>query len=243
MRQFTAQEIQEHFDRLPEELREAITSAEINDKIEAVAKKNGLMIDQIGELVDEVGLIMLGLAKSADFVNHIMARCGIDRNRAVGIANDINMDVFNVLRQYMRNIDEKGKSSDDNMNTSGYQKTNNISSLERAGEFRIVGDDEEEGKGKEGKESKIEENDKGVGVELGKSAETVGTAGKIFRDEGHTDVIADHLLGRPVSTKQEKVVRTVVGEKGDNVGKKDDGAAGTVNKTGGYGIDPYREQV
>lgn len=133
MRQFTADEIQAQFEKLPAEVQAAVTSTEVNDKIEALAKKHNLLIDQTGELVDEIGLVMLGLNKSNDFVDHIITRCSINRKDAVGIAEDVNAEVFSTIRKHMREIEEKN-----NLNTPEFNRETDISNLERIGDFEIL---------------------------------------------------------------------------------------------------------
>jgi hypothetical protein len=135
MRQFTADEIQAQFEKLPAEVRAAVTSTEINDKIEAIAEKRGLLIDQMGELVDEIGLVMLGLAKSNDFVGHVSARCLIDRKKAQDIAQDVNTEIFSTIRQHMRQMEGSVISDSDQS-----RRDSNISALERAGGFEIIKD-------------------------------------------------------------------------------------------------------
>ena len=183
MRKFTAQEIQGKFDKLPEEVREAITSAEVNEKIEAIGKKNGLLIDQMGELADEVGLVMLGLSRSNDFVNNIISRCSVSRKVAGETAKDINDEVFGSIREHMRKL-EMGTETENGTRGGNPE----IMAVEQAGDFEILENDEEAG--------------------VGAMVSTLqGPAGvKMTVDGAHTDIIADHLLNNPVAVKREKIV-------------------------------------
>lgn len=147
MRQFTSDEIQAQFDKLPQEVKDAITSTEVNDKVQAIAKKYNLLIDQTGELVDEIGLTMLGLSKSSDFTNNIMSRCSINRAVAQNIAQDVNTEIFGAIRTHMRQIEEKSRPEierpimSENI-TIIKPKPPVLSPLERAGNFEIEeGDD------------------------------------------------------------------------------------------------------
>ncbi|MEK7539411.1 MAG: hypothetical protein AAB595_02125, partial [Patescibacteria group bacterium] len=133
MRQFTADEIQVQFKKLPAEVQVAVTSTEVNDKIEVIAKRHNLLIDQTGELVDEIGLIMLGLVKSDDFVDHIISRCSIRRNDALDIAHEVNTEVFSAIRQHMREMEEPNNSDAIQSN-----RDSDISNLERIGGFEIL---------------------------------------------------------------------------------------------------------
>ncbi|MBU6426666.1 hypothetical protein KGQ27_00265 [Patescibacteria group bacterium] len=255
MRQFTSEEIQNQFEKLPAEVREAITSTEMNDKIEAVAKKHGLLIDQTGELVDEVGLVMLGLARSADFTSHMASRCSIDRKTALEIATDINSEVFNPIRQHLQKMEEQ-ITPEDGLEQKIYspntaQKERDIAAVERAGEFEIVKDESDNDGG----------NGNDNGNEIGGGG---GRYGKIWKDEEHTDPIVDHLLANTTATVTEKVTRIVSDEKKGAVDVKEDEEqqkgtvpanlpvevkkqmeqpkeAGVKNKP--YEKDPYREPI
>jgi hypothetical protein len=135
MRQFTADEIQKRFEKLPAEVQIAVTSTEVNGKIEEIAKKHNLLIDEEGELVDEIGLVMLGLVKSSDFVDHIVSRCSIDENTALDIAHDVNTEVFSAIKQQMMQIEEIEEKNKANVNQ---YKDSNLSDLERVGNFKIL---------------------------------------------------------------------------------------------------------
>lgn len=271
MKQFTAQEIQDRLDNLPEELQEAITSADINTKVEDIAKKNGLHFDQMGELADEVGLVMLGLSKSIDFVDNISKKCNINTKSARDIAEEINREVFDSIREYMKNYQKENPE-----NPSGEElevQQNDNTDLERAGDFQIMREEEEDKESMTAmaksvpayeaqKEvpaqtqelvqeteqdpvtttSDIPANNTGASIpakepvktigdlyrKTEKPAETRGTNMEIEKkvietappapevkkktvlgtDNEHTDMIADHLLANPVSTKHENIVKT-----------------------------------
>jgi hypothetical protein len=131
MQDFTPEQIQERFDRLPKDMQDAISSPEIHAKVRDVGNKNGLMIDQIGELVDQVGLVMLGLARASNFVRDTSARLSIDAQKAQAIAVDINKEVFEEIKRGMRNKDKGEKTGEQRT------KETSVSSLEHAGKFTI----------------------------------------------------------------------------------------------------------
>ena len=101
MHEYTPEQLQARFDSLPEEMQQAISSPGVHDKIRAVGEKHGLMIDQIGGLVEQVGLIMLGLARSSDFVRDASVRLAVDNRKAREIAGDINLEVFGSIKEAM----------------------------------------------------------------------------------------------------------------------------------------------
>lgn len=107
MKEYTAEELQAKFEQLPQELREAISSTKIHDLIKHIGEEQGLMIDQIGELVDQVGLVMLGLTKGSGFVDNISNSLAVTPEKARIIADRINTDVFYSLRNHMRDKEEE----------------------------------------------------------------------------------------------------------------------------------------
>ena len=127
MDQLTPEQIKERFDRLPKELQAALSSNEIHEKIRDIGEDQGLMIDQVGELVDQVGLVILGVAKSSDFVADTSRRLSINSDRAQRIAEKINTEIFENLKNELT----ERESSPEIAAESG------VSSLERAGGFEI----------------------------------------------------------------------------------------------------------
>lgn len=152
MKKFTVDEIQNKFDSLPEELQEAITSSDVNDALEDIAKQNGLQLDQLGELVDLVGLIILGLVPSSDFIREFSREAEVSEKQARRIAEDVNGQIFAKLRTSIRIIETRENTSnysEDNGFISNLQNSRNntfppkpphIADLEKAGGFTIEHD-------------------------------------------------------------------------------------------------------
>ncbi len=258
MTQYTAEEIQEQFKKLPREVQQAVTSVEVNKKVEAIAKKHGLLIDQIGELVDEVGLTMIGLNKSRDFVNNVIARCSIRKAEAETIAEEVNGEVFGSIRKYlqeMENTADSGYSSSESENMRMEQAGKDISALESAGQFEVIKDDVETKKDQpagivtmktatEANTGKVEskseiietiegEAEGGYPDMLLESGNTKGaqTGNSAVSDKKPTDPVAAHLLNNTVATNEEKIVRPTPAA--TNNAPTDNGAKS----------DLYREQV
>jgi len=115
------------------------------------------LYDQISELVDEVGLVMTGLTPSARFVTNVARRTKIDMGKAMLIAQDINKEVFDKMRQSLQKIEAEHEEnwseesgnvapekpqpgpSERTMTTDAEkeQKNSVISAVEKAGGFVI----------------------------------------------------------------------------------------------------------
>jgi len=186
---FTAEQIQNRFEQLPKEIQDAITSAEVHDSIISIARKNSLHIDQEGDLVDQVGLVMLGLSPSKDFVKNLSTNSGVDTATAVAIASDINSEIFGKIKKSMREIEEKVESSTNQQA---------VSDLEQVGDFAIEPqtDAGDHGTGHiESRARLINDIENPPAVEINAPDAT---------QHNNTEPFVDHLLAGPVVTVQQK---------------------------------------
>lgn len=88
----------ERFESLPNDLKTALTSEEVDASIQEVAKKHFLHIDQTGELADETGLVMLGLTRTDEYINNLKERLGVPQQKAAEIAKDIDENVLRPIK-------------------------------------------------------------------------------------------------------------------------------------------------
>lgn len=198
MRKFTAEEIQNKFDSLPKASQEAVSSVEVAKIIQEIGKQHGLLIDQTGELIDLVGLVMLGLVPSGEFVKNFSGEAGVDYKTASAIADEINTQVFSKIRETMRSAEQNQQSAND------------ISALEKVGGFRVEKTDE----GDSAPANDLSENDN-----ISTAIEKKNTLSAIENpqpskelvvrkdnDDDYSDPMVDHLLGSS-STQKEKIVK------------------------------------
>ena len=82
--------LQEKLRSLPLEIQDAITSPEFGEKVDAIGEKHNLHIDQLGELVNEVTLVMLGETKSVNFIDNLKESLKISHDDARLITADVN---------------------------------------------------------------------------------------------------------------------------------------------------------
>lgn len=99
----TTQQIQEAFKKLPKDLQALYFSEDVADETEKIGEKHGLHIDQMGELSDEIGRMMLGFTTSAEFASHLVSRLNIDQAKAAAITADVNGEIFVKIRQALQN--------------------------------------------------------------------------------------------------------------------------------------------
>ena len=124
--------VEERVDQLPDELRAALTSPKVQAAVQRIGRDRGLMIDQIGELADQIRLILLGQAKGSDFVDDVRKRLNISDELARSITTDINNDVRDAMR---RTIEENRRRVESSRNSPTVGAS--VSAVERAGGFTI----------------------------------------------------------------------------------------------------------
>jgi hypothetical protein len=191
MRQFTTDEIQHKFETLPQEVQDAVTSPEVHDSLISISKKYNLLLDQEAELIDQVGLVMLGFSSSKDFIQQFSHEADVDTATASKIATDINEEIFGKIRTSMREIEEKELATE--------HEKQSQTDLEQAGDFTL--------EGPEGS-NHIDQTQHA----LESHADIIaGIENPDMLNTTHTDLLVDHLLSGPRVAVAEKVEQRGVG--------------------------------
>src|SRR3990167_9217615 len=104
MKNFTEEQIAQMYDNLPEDLKEAIFGLEMNEIVEKIGRENQLNIEQIGDLANETGMVMLGVTHPNEFIGNLADRLEVDKEKARAIAGGINEQIFKKVRESLRKI-------------------------------------------------------------------------------------------------------------------------------------------
>ena len=104
MKNFTEEQIAQMYDNLPEDLKDAIFGLEMNEIVERIGRENQLNIEQIGDLANETGMVMLGVTHPNEFIGNLADRLEIDKEKARAIAQEINEQIFKKVRESLRKI-------------------------------------------------------------------------------------------------------------------------------------------
>ncbi len=104
MPNYTKEQLLEKYRALPKEVQEAIFSVNTAEIIRQIGEKHKLMIDKIGELADETGLVMLGLGHPNQFISHLTERLEINRELAKEIAEEVNSKIFFPIREHLKKM-------------------------------------------------------------------------------------------------------------------------------------------
>lgn len=91
--------IRERFASLPAVVQQAIVSADISKRLQELAKKHNLHLDQWEALENEVQLTLLGVKTSEKLSENIQSEIGVDVQTAIALATDISQIVFEPIRQ------------------------------------------------------------------------------------------------------------------------------------------------
>ncbi len=90
--------------KLPPEVQDLVLDSHTEEMVLEVGKKYNLHIDLIGELDDEVTLVLCGLTKPNEFAGHIKERLKIDDATTQKIVIDINNQVFLKIRESLQEL-------------------------------------------------------------------------------------------------------------------------------------------
>lgn len=99
------------FDNLPEDLKDAIASVDSAEVIFEISNKHRLHVDQTAILGQETGLVLLGVTDPTEFVGNLSVRLGVEKNTASQIVMEINEKIFAKVKESLRNLHSGGNIS------------------------------------------------------------------------------------------------------------------------------------
>lgn len=102
MPNYTQQQLEERYQKLPDVLKDAMFSVDVAAKMFEIGKKYGLTIDKIGFMAEETGYIILGLTRPSEFVKNLTEALAVEESKARTIASDINHQVLFLLREALK---------------------------------------------------------------------------------------------------------------------------------------------
>lgn len=101
-------QIGERLEALPEDIRTAIESSDLDTHIQEIGAANNLHIDQEGLLADETVLVMLGITAPENFVARIMSQVQVSQEVAQKLASTISEKIFQPIQESMKQFHTKG---------------------------------------------------------------------------------------------------------------------------------------
>ena len=101
MQEYTPDQYNDIFYKLPQPLQDILAVTSTNNKVFAIAKKHNLQVDQTGILNDIVMHILLGIIATKDFLETLKKETSVDPQEATLIVNEINEEIFKPVRELM----------------------------------------------------------------------------------------------------------------------------------------------
>jgi len=98
------EKLKDQFEKIPEDVRLAISSVRVADALQEIGEKYQLHIDVTGKLFDETGAIMLGLTHPSDYTKNLKKSLRVDEKKAKEIASDVNEQIFRPIRESLKKI-------------------------------------------------------------------------------------------------------------------------------------------
>ena len=104
MRQYTQEQFEELFDKLPEELQEAIFSVKTSEAVLSACENNGITDKRVSEVAKYTGQVLMGVVLASEFQEVLQKEVGLSKNVAKEIAREINRFVFYPMKPELDQI-------------------------------------------------------------------------------------------------------------------------------------------
>lgn len=96
--EITLEEIQRKFENLPEDLKWAIMAANVDDNIIEIGQKEGLNVEQMGQLSLETHMVMFGFTHPDKFEDSVKASLKLGDEKTRAVVNAINDKILKEIR-------------------------------------------------------------------------------------------------------------------------------------------------
>ena len=104
MKEVTIEEMQKKFEELPEDLKLAIMSADIDDNIIQIGKDQGLNVDQTGQLSLETHAVMFGYTHPDKFQESVKASLGLPDEKIKTVVDSVNEKILKNIREKLMEL-------------------------------------------------------------------------------------------------------------------------------------------
>jgi hypothetical protein len=104
-------DLQSKFDSLPEAIKDAITSVDFSEHLQTIGRNNGLHIDELDALLEEVGFVMLGETPSKDFPEKLGKRLNMTREKLEPLIKSVDNEIFQPIRTALMEVTARPSST------------------------------------------------------------------------------------------------------------------------------------
>jgi hypothetical protein len=144
------QVIKERLQILPPDIKKAINELDWGKTVLPIGKKNGLSIEQMGDLQQQTVFVLIGLLHPNEYFDAIKNTLGIDAVKTTTLVADMNEAVFKTIKQKLIDFyDEEtrattaGEPQTDPLKSAGLEIIPDSSPIEEETESQIQGGDYE----------------------------------------------------------------------------------------------------
>ena len=92
-KKYTPEQFWKLYEKLPQELKDALFAEETGDNIHDICERNGVL-ENLDQVVDYVGRVLVGLLPPDDLQETLERELEIDKERAKKIGQEINRFIF-----------------------------------------------------------------------------------------------------------------------------------------------------
>lgn len=101
---YTSKDIENRIKSLPQDIQNAVLDAKLPEKLNAIGLGHGLHVDQIGTLMDDVNMVMLGLISPDSFNSAIMKELNLPAEKANALVVDVNEQILRPIRESLKKV-------------------------------------------------------------------------------------------------------------------------------------------
>jgi len=110
--EYTRPQIDEIFEKLPNDIQEVLDSYETILFLKQIEKKYNLGREQTKELSAEIGTLMLGATSPQHFIPNIKESMEISEDMAKAIASEINEKIFRPIKESLKDLHSLNKKEE-----------------------------------------------------------------------------------------------------------------------------------
>jgi len=102
-RKYTSEQFWKLYEKLPQELKDALFAEETGDNIYDVCKRNGVL-ENLEEIVEYVGQVLVGVTPPDEFRESLEKDLGIEKEAAKKVAQEINRFIFYPVKTSLEEV-------------------------------------------------------------------------------------------------------------------------------------------
>ena len=103
-KQYTREEMQKLYTKLPQELKDIINSADTGEHLSNACERNGVPDELIPHVAKTVGNVLMGASLPTEFQGALVKEVGLKKSVAQAVAHEINRFIFYPVKLQLEQI-------------------------------------------------------------------------------------------------------------------------------------------